>query len=235
MFNEFNENITLRSLLAMTRNDNQYKTRFDNAKRDCKIFASDLVIKKVSAYSRFNIPRETFEIISMSYPNYPPYVKKKGDKQKDIKHSYPVSMSFFMPKGSPQRVSLNSPVKLRTGKGGKVPTRTKRMDKLIQSEENPNRKYACWSDYVAKEFEINLDFYYRNSELRAKRNCLFGKNYATKSTNLLKKKPSKSNRDDKKKKRSRKMLFLTKHEIAVIDYLIRAGFFGNDKAKMGGY
>jgi len=228
VYDQFNDKITLRVLLGMTYHDKEYSTRFFNAERDCKVFAKDLIIKEVSSYSRYNVPIKTYEVISKSYPNYPPYTKKLGETQNKIQHSYPVMMSFFLPKGSPQRVSLNSPVKIRTGRGGKVPTRTKRLDKLIKSKDNPNGKYISWSDYVAQEYEINLDFYYRNSLLRSTRKCLFGKNYATKE--ISKNKPKKkSNRDEAVKKRQRRKLFLTKHEIAVITHLLNIGFFGKDK------
>lgn len=242
---KFNEKITLRSLLLISYDNESAQKRFKFASRD--IIITKLKVKKVTTYSRRKSPTRTIEVQSFSHPNYTPYLKKgktKGTsqtKQRTITHDYPVSISFYT-KGS-EEITLDTPVKLRTGKGGSYPKKPKNFDtkmkasaeqvsKAIKGKLKNNNIYVSFSDYVARRYHINGDFYWRQAYNRADEHCLFGRYYppSKEKSPVKSKKTSKSknavNTQSKKKKSKEKPLpkiFLTKHEIAVIDVLFRKG------------
>lgn len=218
MSTEFNPDVTIRGLLeatwtlarsGKTKAGNKRESRFENAERDCII--KSISVKKIVVYSKKGIPVYSLEVSSTSEPKYKEYLDK-GRRTKKVLHTYPVKFSFYFPgaKGD-QPLTLDTPVKIRTGKGGKWPKITPKMKKSIRSEKNPRGKYLSVNDLIAQEYGINGDFYWRISAIRSKLGFLFGVNYAPD--------PSGPDKDG---------FFLTKHEIAVIYQLGKLGYFVMD-------
>lgn len=202
-----NPDITLRKLFLMTYDHPEYKNRIEFAERDCII--KSIKIKKVTTHSKYRTPTHSLEITSTSFPNYAPYLKKGKTKQRTTRHTYPITMSFFFPKKSDQTITMDTPVQLRTGKGGSWPNeRTlKNLNKRIKSKDKPRGKYIDLNDAVAQKYHINGDFYWRQSYIRSSLNCLPGRNYAPASSTTK--------------------LFLTKHEIAVLYAMAKQGVIEN--------
>lgn len=150
-------------------------------------------------------PSERIFVFSQSAPQYRPYssVKTKGAKrQLKIRHDYDIILciqptedgtySFWRSKmiwrcGSFKKVPKNIPQnKVKTIHADTKKRIERKYAKLLPKEKKiamnkefekirRNSPYLNDGDYLAQEYHIMLDFYYRDAYIMSKFNCLYGR------------------------------------------------------------
>lgn len=191
--------LTIGQILQYT--NQAFHSRFDNYKRD--ILTSKIKIIKKTSYvkDRQGIFEEKLEIISVSAPQYMPYIKHTKGKQRKYQHQYNIVIQIA--KDDNDEYSLNSKIRWRVGSFKQVPrsipqskvktihgdTRQKIMKKYEKEKDETKRaslikkelqavrkkgKYLCDGDFIAQELGINLDNYYRNFYVQKQFGCLYG-------------------------------------------------------------
>ena len=173
--------------------------RFDNKERDV---LWSIRVEKRTVHEGTSAARtyEVFIVRSSSYPQYRPYITKEnirsGSKQRRYKHQYDVTISL-------QRLSIDSPVKLRTGANRGWNFSEGARGQVVG--RGPTRR-VVESDNVLNG--INGDFYFRLEWLYAQAGILFGRNYTNGP-------PSRTN--------PHHILFLDKHMLRVVEQLMARG------------
>ena len=193
--------LTLRILLNNTFV--YMKNRYDYADRDV---LKRIVIRKVSVYDGKNPgeARTRYDIISSSYPQYPPYYMSNKTKwghprtkQRTYKHQYDVTIQL-------EKLSLDCDAfKLRTGADAKWDF-TNKGKGYWQGKGRQKR----WIEGSNIKRGINGDFFFRLSFLYAQAGILFGRNWAEWP-------PRKTN--------PKMLLFLDKHMLNTIRILVNKG------------
>ena len=212
-----------------------YKTRFTYYKRDV---VKSIKIKEIKTIERHDRPGEPrvltkYWIISKSYPQYPPYVKKGQSRQRRIAHEYDVMLemdeltlttkNWRMRVGSGKKWMPNPPQSMiktlypRTKKTLKNKalrhTQTQReantLYKQYVEKHKKRAKYLDTGDYNSRVLGLNGDFIFRCSFAYWKAGHLWGRNYygnvpAT-VTNPL------------------NIVFFTKHQLGVMKVLMNSG------------
>ncbi len=179
----------------------QQKNRFDNRDRDV---LKSIKVKKVSSYELSSTRiRTKFIIETSSYPQYYPYFTKKDSRgrdrsyQRSYKHHYDVTIQL-------ERLSINVPVKLRTGSDLKwdfsKEGRTKKVNGRVIEGTNIKRG-------------INADFFFRLEFLYHKAGILFGRNWTNGP-------PTKVNPSG--------IIFLDKHMLRATEVLMSRGILKDD-------
>lgn len=161
---------------------------------------------------KFSTPSERLFVYSESAPQYGQFKKFKGKdskRQLKIRHSYDIIVCI-QPTSSGQYSFWDSKVIWRVGSQKKVPktipqnkvkcvhsdTRRrieKKFSKLPKKERivamkkefdkiRKNGKYINDSDYIASEYHIMLDFYYRDAFVMKAFDCLYGRLWWDKPT-----------------------------------------------------
>ena len=195
------QGITLRKLI-----NNTYiymKNRFDYSERDV---LKRIVIQKVLVYDgkQPGEARTRYNILSMSYPQYPPYYMSNKTKwghprtkQRTYKHQYDIIIQM-------EKLSLDcDAIKLRTGADAKWDF-TKSGKGYWQGKGRNKR----WIEGSNVKRGINGDFFFRSSYLFHEAGILFGRNFAEWP-------PRKTN--------PKMILFLDKHMINTIKTLVNKG------------
>lgn len=189
--------ITLRTLITNTYV--HVRSRFEYKERDV---LKRVTIQKVSVYGG-KAPgkdRTKYLIKSFSYPQYSPYYTKKDSrgrprsKQKTYKHEYQITIQL-------DKLSLDTDrIKLRTGADAKWDFSSKG-----KSKKNSNGRVIEGSNIRRG---LNGDHFFRLSFIRKEAGILFGRNFANGPPNKV---------------NPKKILFLTKHELRVIEFLVDRG------------
>ena len=200
-----------------------------------KIYIQRRISYKKNKEGKFTAPDERLLIHTESTPQYYPYIKvksKKALKQRKIHHEY--DCVFVIQKDYKNEYNYwNSKVIFRIGSNKKYPksipqnkiksikreTRErieKRYSKLPYDERRvkvskefekirKRGKYLDASDYVAQEYGINGDFYFRDAFIMSKYGCLYGRDWYGKACDDV------------------SFPFFPKHAIACINFLLRKG------------
>lgn len=196
---EWNNGYSLRKLLVNTFAHAEVSNRFEYKERDVlkgiRIEKRD-VRDQGSAARRWTV----YRIRSFSYPQYPPYISKKkveaGRRQRRYKHQYEVTISL-------PRLSIDAPVKLRTGADRKWD-----FSSAGKSRKLPNGYIKEGSNVING---VNGDFFFRLEYLYAKHNILFGHNWTNGPPNQV---------------NPRGIVFLDKHMLRVVEQLMARGILG---------
>jgi len=223
----------------MFTRQSKFSSRFTYKDRD--------VLKGISIQRirTFNVDNENlddtsetvqYRVITSSYPQYKPYIDLKGSrskKQRKVKHQYQctfeinasmsiTSRDWTMRCGSEKNLytgkAPQSQVKQiyrRTLKGWQKEasrrfTTKREQNAFIKKKKEKHQKRAPYlnqGDWIAGRLGINLDFLYRQSYARKIAGHIYGRDIAMR--------PSKLN--------PRNTVFFTKHEIRLIEVLLKAG------------
>jgi hypothetical protein len=197
-------NWSLKKLLQITQ---QYApNRFDYRDRDV---LRRIEIVKVHVYDgkRPGEARTTYKVRSSSYPQYYPYKTKTDSRgrqhtyQRKYKHSYEVTLQL-------DRLSVNAPVKLRTGA-------SRKWDPAAKTKITRNRFGRIVSIKESKNvlLGINGDFVFRLEWVYAQEGILYGRCWATTP-------PGTTNPVG--------VPFLDKHAIGVVTALMKQGVLKDD-------
>ena len=192
---------SLKRLLMNTYAHSEIRNRFDNMKRDV---LRGIRVEKRTVHDGIS-PSKTwtvYRIISFSYPQYSPYTSSTnrltGSKQRRYKHQYEVVLSL-------QTLSMNSPVRLRTGANRKWD-----FSPAGRSRKLPN---GIVREGTNVRNGINGDFFMRLEFLYAQAGILFGRCYANGP-------PIHTN--------PHRILFLDKHALRVVRTLMERGILVRD-------
>jgi hypothetical protein len=193
---QWNKDYSLRRLLVNTYAHAEVSNRFDNKDRDV---LKGIRIEKRTVHEGTSAARSytVFIVRSMSYPQYGPYITKAqlalGHKQRRYKHQYEVTLSL-------ERLSIDSPVKLRTGA-----IRGWDFSPAARTKKMPNGTLRESKNVMNG---VNGDFFFRIEWLYAQAGILFGRNFTNGP-------PIQTNPHG--------ILFLDKHMIRVIETLMAHG------------
>lgn len=178
------------------------RDRFKNMQRDV---LKSIKIKEISEYDLSSrTKRSKFLIETSSYPQYSPYFTKTDDRgrqrkfQRTNKHQYTVTIQL-------EKLSINVPVKLRTGTDMKwdftEAGKTKKLDNgRVREGTNIQRG-------------INGDFFFRLEYLYHREGLLFGRNWTNGP-------PMKVN--------PKGIIFLDKHMLRAVEVLMNKGILKDD-------
>lgn len=195
----WNAEWTLRRLLLNTFAHADVANRFDYKDRDV---LRGIRIEKRTVHDGTSPSKSwvVYRVVSSSYPQYSPYLSSRnrqmGTMQRRYRHSYEVVISL-------QRLSIDSPLKIRTGANRKwdfsPQARAKKMSNgVVRESLNVQRG-------------LNGDHFLRLEWVRHEVGILFGRCYANGP-------PIHTN--------PQKIQFLTKHELRVIEQLINHNILG---------
>lgn len=218
---------TIKEVMQITK---QYvPNRYEYMKRDV---VKRVYIKQVKEVQRHDIPgkpreRIKYEIVSKSYPQYPPYYTGKDKRgrpiryQRTISHHYDIILEM-------DRLSINtSNWRMRVGSGrkwekkppqSKVKTiykeNRKRWSKDRQTLHRKKAPYLDSGDYNSRTKGINGDWIFRCSFAYYAHDHLYGRNYYG---NVPAKKMNPKN-----------VVFFPKHALNMINQLMNKGILKND-------
>lgn len=183
------------------------KNRFEYVKRDV---VKRITIKKIQVYNQKKPgeARTKYLIESKSWPQYPPYYigfDKRGRRikyQRTYYHEYDVTIQL-------NRLSINVPVKLRTGAIGMWDFSKKARVKV--TKDRKGKRKIIESKNV--ERGLNGDFWFRLQWVYAQNGILYGRDYTT---------------GPPKKVNPKYVVFLDKHMINTIKLLMEKGILKDD-------
>jgi len=193
---------TLRRLINSTYAHKQTRTRFDYKQRD---LVRVIQVEKTEVYDG-KLPGEArtkFTIQTRSTPQYHPYYTKKDSRgrprkrQLKYRHHYQVIVQL-------DKLSIDVPVKIRVGAGGRWDFSAKGKPGKIG--RGRNAKIVEGSNLLRG---INGDFYFRCMYLYSRERILFGRDWTNGQP------PIRANPG--------MIVFLPKHAIAVVEYLMNRG------------
>ncbi len=194
-------NWTIRKLIQNTYNF--FRNRFEYMNRDV---LKSIRIKKINVYDGRDPgeARTTFIVESSSFPQYHPYYTKRDARgrerryQRKYKHQFQVTIQL-------DRLSIDAPVKLRTGAARK-------WDFSPQARGYKNRNgEIVESKNVANG--INGDFFFRLEALYHEEGILYGRNFTNGPARIT---------------NPMKVPFLDKHALRVVQTLLERGFLKKD-------
>lgn len=178
------------------------RNRFDNKNRDV---IKSVTIKEIAEYDLSTRKKRTkFLIETASYPQYRPYYTGTDSRgrprqyQRTYKHEYTVTIQL-------DRLSINTPVKLRTGTDMKWD-----FSAAGKSKKLPNGRILEGSNI---QRGINGDFFFRLEYIYAKENILFGRNWTNGP-------PVKTN--------PKGIVFMDKHMLRAVEVLMMKGILKDD-------
>ena len=234
---------TLKQLLQITAV--HYGNRFEYAERDVVKHITVKKIRQISRHDEPDMPRERikYEIVSKSYPQYPPYYTKKDKRgrarsyQRTIAHHYDVILEI-------DRLSLNTTNwKARVGSGKKweknppqnqiktlspktkdsfkrradvekTPEKIKKKYKELVDRHKRFAKYLDIGDYNSQVLGLNGDWIFRCDYPYFYHGHRFGRNYYGNVPAL--------------KTNSNNIPFAPKHFINALEVLMNAGVIKDD-------
>ena len=219
---------TLRQLLNLTKQHEQFRNRFDNRDRDV---IKRITIKEVRelSYSKPGAPTIKYVIETYSYPQYPPYsglidVRRGRQTQRRIRHEYDTVLEL-------DRLSIDTiHWKMRLGSGRKWVRRPpqsqvkqiyretmrkwrrqfkgKKLREKIQKHKK-SAKYLDVGDYNSQVLGINGDFTFRCAWAYYVHGHLFGRQYYGNIPSRI--------------TNPHAVMFATKHTINILEVLMRRG------------
>lgn len=200
-----------------------------------KVKIEKRTVYKKNKEGKFTSPEERLYVSSESTPQYYPYTKvknKKYKRQMKIRHQYDCIMciqpnsdgryDYFQSKiiwrvGSfkkwPKSVPQNKVAQIHKDTREKLERKYSKLPSKKKAESIKNdiekirkrAKYLCDGDYIAQEYGICGDDYWRSFPLQNAFSCLYGKCYHTDIPDGL------------------VYPFLSKHALACVDMLLRKG------------
>lgn len=179
------------------------RNRFKNMERDV---LKSIKIKEVVEYDLSSRTKRTkFLIETSSYPQYHPYFTKKDDRGRDrqfqrtYKHQYTVTIQL-------DRLSINVPVKLRTGSDMKWD-----FTESGKSKKDENSGRIREGSNIQRG--LNGDFFFRLEYIYQQERILFGRNWTNGP-------PTKTN--------PKGIVFLDKHMLRAVEVLMNKGILKDD-------
>ena len=208
-----------------------YRNRFDFRERDV---LKSVEIREVKSYDKANLksPTKRYEIRTFSYPQYEPYVSlkgKKSKKQRKVKHQYDSKFQL-------ESMNWNSKFRWRIGSQKKYPTSDKGINynqiaqlhksvrdrlekkhgkgtadyKKAVAKHKKKAKYVDKGDYISQVFGINGDWYFRVQGNAFLSGNLFGLAW-------------------EKSKTGNGVPFFGKHDLRIVEYLLKKGILKRDQ------
>lgn len=201
---------TIRKLLTNTYVHK--RNRFENKERDV---LKTVRVRKISEYDLSTRRKRTKYILETnSFPNYSPYYTKKDLRgrprkyQRTYRHRYSVVIQL-------DRLSINVPVKLRTGSD-----RAWDFSERGRSKKLANGRIREGSNVLNGR---NGDFFFRLEYLYAQEGILYGRNW-TNGPPVKANKPLVRGASGS----SRGIIFLDKHALRAIEILMNQGILKDD-------
>jgi hypothetical protein len=178
-----------------------FPTRFNTYRRD---IVKRIQIKEIREIERHDVePRERikYQIISKSYPNYPPYLKKGKRYQRSIAHYYDVVLEMDeltltttnwrmrvgsgrkwvdkLPQSQIKKLYRETKNKLRkkAGRKGKTKKEANQLYKKYVEKHKKRAPYLDEGDYNSRVLGINGDWIFRDSYAFWHHGHLWGRNY----------------------------------------------------------